>query len=78
MPIQYNPKKQCFDFPKSKLHKLGVFWISQDVLLMMGTEIFDIDASWAEKLTKKTTCTSYKHILIVALPFTLQEIMKTL
>ena len=23
-----------------------------DLLLMMATEIFDIDASWAEKLTK--------------------------
>ena len=32
---------------------LGVFWNPQDLLLMMGTEIFEIDASWAEKLTKK-------------------------
>ena len=39
--------------PKSsKLCKLGVFWNPQDLLLMMGTEIFKIDASWAEKLTK--------------------------
>ena len=35
-----------------KLYKLGVFWNPQDLLLMMGTEIFKIDASWAEKLTK--------------------------
>ena len=36
------------------LQKLGVYWNwnSQDLLLMMGTEIFKIDASWAEKLTK--------------------------
>ena len=31
---------------------LGVFWNPQDLLLMMGTEIFQIDASWAEKLMK--------------------------
>ena len=35
-----------------KLYRLGVFWNPQDLLLMMGTEIFKIDASWAEKLTK--------------------------
>ena len=29
-----------------------MFWNPQDLLLMMGTEIFKIDASWAEKLTK--------------------------
>ena len=32
--------------------KLGVFWNPQDLLLMMGTEIFKIDAPWAEKLKK--------------------------
>ena len=31
---------------------LGVFWNPQDLLLLMGTEIFKIDASWAEKLRK--------------------------
>ena len=31
---------------------LGVFWNPQDLLLLMGTEIFKIDASWTEKLTK--------------------------
>ena len=31
---------------------LGVFWNPQDLLLLMGTEIFKIDASWPEKLTK--------------------------
>ena len=37
----------------SKLaNKLGVYWNRKDILLMMGTEIFKIDASWAEKLTK--------------------------
>ena len=35
-----------------KLYKLGVFWNPQDLFLMMGTEIFKIDASWAEELTK--------------------------
>ena len=30
---------------------LGVFWNPQDLLLLMGAEIFKIDASWAEKLT---------------------------
>ena len=35
-----------------KLYRLGVFWNPHDLLLMMGTEIFKIDASWAEKLTK--------------------------
>ena len=32
----------------SKLCKLGVLWNPQDLLLMMGTEIFKIDASWAK------------------------------
>ena len=32
--------------------KSGVFWNPQDLLLMVGTEIFKIDASWAEKLAK--------------------------
>ena len=32
---------------------LGVFWNPQDLLLMMVTDIFNIDASWAEKLMKK-------------------------
>ena len=36
----------------SKLCKLGVFWKPQDLLLKMGTTIFQIDAPWAEKLTK--------------------------
>ena len=31
---------------------LGVFWNPQDLLLMMATDIFKIDASWAEKLRK--------------------------
>ena len=31
---------------------LGVFWNPQDLLLLMATEIFEIDASWAEKLMK--------------------------
>ena len=31
---------------------MGVFWNPQDLLLMMGTEIFNFDASLAEKLTK--------------------------
>ena len=30
---------------------LGVFWNSQELLLLTGTEIFKIDASWTEKLT---------------------------
>ena len=29
-----------------------MFWNPQDLLLLMGTEIFKIDASWAEKLLK--------------------------
>ena len=29
-----------------------MFWNPQELLLMMGTEIFKIDASWADKLTK--------------------------
>ena len=29
-----------------------MFWNPQDLLLMMGTEIFKIDAPWAEKLMK--------------------------
>ena len=36
----------------SKLCNLGVFWNPQDFLLKMATEIFKIDASWAEKLSK--------------------------
>ena len=36
----------------SKFLKLVVFWNPQDLLLLMGTQIFKIDASWAEKLTK--------------------------
>ena len=36
----------------SKLHILGMFWNLQDLLFLMGTEIFKIDASWAEKLNK--------------------------
>ena len=31
---------------------LGVFWNPHDLLLLMGTEIFQTDASWAEKLMK--------------------------
>ena len=31
---------------------LGVFWNPQELLLKMGTKIFKVDASWAEKLTK--------------------------
>ena len=31
---------------------LGVFWNPQDLLVLMGTEIFKINASWAEKLMK--------------------------
>ena len=31
---------------------MGVFWNPWDLLLKMATEIFKIDASWAEKLTK--------------------------
>ena len=31
---------------------LGKFWNPQDLLLLMDTEIFKIDASWAEKLKK--------------------------
>ena len=29
---------------------LGVFWNPQDLLLMMGTKIFKIDAEMAEKI----------------------------
>ena len=29
-----------------------MFWNPQDLLLMMDTEIFNIDASWAQKFTK--------------------------
>ena len=29
-----------------------MFWNPQDLLLVMGTEIFKIDASWAAKLTE--------------------------
>ena len=36
----------------SKFLKLVVFWNPQDLLLLMDTQIFKIDASWAEKLTK--------------------------
>ena len=31
---------------------MGVFWNRQDLLWMMGTEIFKTDAPWAEKLRK--------------------------
>ena len=31
---------------------MGLFWNCQDLLLMMGTEIFKINASWAEILAK--------------------------
>ena len=31
---------------------LGVFWNHQDLLLMVGTEIFKIDAPWVQKLMK--------------------------
>ena len=31
---------------------MGLFWNPQDLLMMMGTEIFKIDALWAEKLMK--------------------------
>ena len=31
---------------------MGVFWNPHDLLLLMGTEIFQTDASWAEKLMK--------------------------
>ena len=34
------------------ISKRSVFWNPQDLLLMMGTEIFNIDTSWAEKLMK--------------------------
>ena len=34
------------------ISKRSVFWNPQDLLLMMGTDIFNIDASWAEKLMK--------------------------
>ena len=44
--------KTFFGSKSSKLCKLGVFWNPQDLLFMMGTEIFKIDAAWAEKLTK--------------------------
>ena len=30
-----------------------MFWNPQEILLKMVTEIFEIDASWAEKLTKR-------------------------
>ena len=50
---------------------LGVFWNPQDLLLIMGTEIFKIDASWAEKLKKTrvqflinpTVSTHYLHTI---------------
>ena len=29
-----------------------MFWNRQDLLLMMGTEIFKIDAPWSQKLMK--------------------------
>ena len=46
-------KNETLVFVKfGKFCKSGVFWNPQDLLLMMGTEIFKIDASWAEKLTK--------------------------
>ena len=32
--------------------RMAHLFSSQDLLLMMGTEILNIDASWAEKLTK--------------------------
>ena len=38
-----------------KIMRVGgvlVFWTPQDLPLMMGTEIFNIDTSWAEKLMK--------------------------
>ena len=44
--------KLLFSLQSSKLYKLGVFWNPQDLLLKKGTDIFQIDAPWAEKLTK--------------------------
>ena len=56
-------KKQCFE----KIEDLLLFWsyqffhflynaialqVPQNLLLMMGTEMFKIYASWEEKLTK--------------------------
>ena len=42
---------RCFLSQNSfKLCKLGVFRNPQDLLLMMGTEIFKIDAEMAEKI----------------------------
>ena len=47
------PFWKCHNLPQSsKLCKLGVFWNPQDLLSMMGSDIFDIDKSWAEKLMK--------------------------
>ena len=34
----------CHSFKSCKLYMLGVFWNPQDLLLMMGTEIFKIYA----------------------------------
>ena len=45
---------RCLKEPQSgfrsiKMNKLGMFWNPQDLLLMMGTEIFKIDVSNHEK-----------------------------
>ena len=45
---------------------LGVFWNPQDLLLLMGTEIFKIDASWAEKL-KKTRVSKIPSPTVISL-----------
>ena len=55
--LQFSQNNALLELPylrskSSKLCKLGVFWNPQDLLLLMATEIFKIDASWAEKLTK--------------------------
>ena len=51
------------------LNLLGMFWNPQELLLMMGKEIFQIDASWAEKFTKTSlisndsNCTGSTNLL---------------
>ena len=43
------------------LNLLGMFWNPQELLLMMGKEIFQIDASWDEKFTKTSLISNYTN-----------------
>ena len=52
----------------SKIHydkKLGEFWTIQEILLMMGTEIFQFGPGKAEKIGFKDVNLNYEVIVIM-------------